>query len=197
MPDGDGKNLGFIDSKKQSYSIFRRHVEIHQIALEASGLPCPVSDSRDHPDRSRDQRQVRQVNPDEKTDQEAQHRRNQLPQSAVFAANVVVGQRRQVDAHESDQRPEVEQLRAIVVADEERSQQRNHANENHIVRRNPGPGMDGSEEFFGNRVAASHAIEQARRAELRSHAGANGRNQQRDADGFGHQMCRRRSQPRG
>ena len=120
---------------------------------------------------------------------EAQHRRNQLPQRAVCAANVVVSQRRQVDAHESDQRPEVEQLRAIVVSDEERSQQRNHADENHIVRGNPGPGMDGAEEFLWNGVAASHAIQQTRRPQLRSHAGANGRNQQRDADGFGHQMA--------
>jgi hypothetical protein len=39
-------------------SAFRRHVEIHQVILEASRLIRPVCDSGDHPAGTRDQRQV-------------------------------------------------------------------------------------------------------------------------------------------
>jgi len=70
----------------------------------------------------------------------------------------------------SDQGTEVEQLRAVVVSDNERPQQRNHTHKNHVIRRNPGPGMNGTKEFLRNGVAASHPIKQARRPELRSHA---------------------------
>src|SRR6185312_16987512 len=53
---------------------FRRHIEIHEVALEASRLPRSVGDACDHPDGSRYQRQVRQVYPDEQADGETQYR---------------------------------------------------------------------------------------------------------------------------
>ena len=69
-----------------------------------------------------------------------------------------MGQRRQIDAHECDQRAEVEQLRPIVIADKKGANQRNHSHENHVVGGNAGPGMDGAEELLGDGVATSHAI---------------------------------------
>ena len=50
-------NGSFMLSRASSL-LFRRHIEIHQVALEASRLPRSVGDPRDHPDGSRDQRQV-------------------------------------------------------------------------------------------------------------------------------------------
>src|SRR5580658_696831 len=47
--------------------------------------------------------------------------------------------------------------------------------------------MNDFKELLRNRAAASHAIEQPRRAQLRSHAGSDSRDQQRDADGLGHE----------
>jgi hypothetical protein len=104
-----------------------------------------------------------------------------------------VGQRRQIDAHECDQRAEVEQLGPIVIADKEGANQRNHSHENHVVGGNSGPGMDGAEELLGNGVATSHAVEQASRAQLRSHPGTDGRDKQREADRLGQQGAARNS----
>ena len=130
------------------------------------------------------------MDPDEQADDKPR-RAEAVSQGAVFTANVVVGQRRQIDAHESDQGPEVEQLRPIIVGDQKSSEQRNRTDKNHVVGGNPGLGMDGAKEFLGDRVAASHSVKQAGRAQLRTHAGTHGRNQQRDADGLGEQRAPR------
>src|SRR5882724_12518677 len=121
------------------------------------------------------------MDPDEQANDESEHRWNQLSQGTVRAPNVVVSERRQVNTHESNQRSEVEQLRAIVVSDEECSQQCNRADENHVVGGNPGLGVNGPEEFSRNSIATSHSIKQAGCSELRSHARTHGGNQQCEA----------------
>jgi hypothetical protein len=54
--------------------------------------------------------------------------------------------------------------------------------------------MDGAKKLLGNRVAAPHAVKQSRRAELRSHAGTDGGDQEGKTDGLGHEnaACNRR-----
>ena len=46
--------------------------------------------------------------------------------------------------------------------------------------------MNRAKKLLRNRSAAPHTVKQPRRAQLRSHAGADGRNQQRQADDPGH-----------
>src|ERR1039458_8957912 len=51
--------------------------------------------------------------------------------------------------------------------------------------------MDRPKELLWNSVAASHAIKQTGRSQLRSQAGSDGRDQQRDADGLCHKNTAR------
>src|SRR5271170_3568669 len=131
------------------------------------------------------------MNPNEKANEEAQDRWNQLPHGSIAPADVVVGQRCQIDAHKCDQRTEVEQLRAVVVSDEESPNQRNHAHEYYVVGGNASSGMNRSKELLRNGVAASHAVKQPRRAELRPHARTDGGNQKRDAERLSHEGATR------
>src|SRR5271168_106921 len=103
----------FADSIRSLF--LSRYIEIYEFALETLGLPGSVSNPCNHPDGSHNHGQLRQVDPDKQTNDETEDRRNQLPQRAVLAANVVMRERCQIHAHERDQRPEIEQLSAIVV----------------------------------------------------------------------------------
>ena len=125
--------------------------------------------------------------PDKKTNEKAENRRNELAERAIRAADVVVRQCGQIDAHECDQRAEVQQLSAPIIAHEKRTNENYNADKQHIIGRDASLRMDSSEKFSGKSVAASHAVKQTRRAELRSHTGTDRGDKQGHADQLGHE----------
>ena len=112
------------------------------------------------------------MGPNESADQEAKQRRKKIQDIAFFGADVVADQCGDVDAHEGQQGAEVEQVRALIVSDDEGACERDDADEDDVVAGNPAFGIDRAEELFGNPVAAAHAVQQTRGTELRAHAGA-------------------------
>ncbi len=140
--------------------------------MEAAGFYRAVGDADDHPDRAELQGGAAQVAPDESADQETEQRRNEVEDFAFLGAQVVADQRGDVDAHERKERAEVEEIRALIVGDDEGTDEGDDADKDDVVAWDVVFGIERAEEFFGNTVAASHAVEQARRAELRAHAGA-------------------------
>src|SRR5580700_3786244 len=77
-------------TKSPDALFFRWHVEIHQVALEASGFPGSISDAQHHPERAKYLSLRTQADPKQETNDEPQDRRNQLPQSTIVAPNVIV-----------------------------------------------------------------------------------------------------------
>ena len=94
---------------------------------------------------------------------------------AVF----VVDERCRVDSHEGDEGAEVQHLRALFVSEQERRRsgcKRRPAEHCCAVWRSSGSSEPKT--LARQRVAAAHAIQQPRRAELRGHAGAHIRDEQ-------------------
>src|SRR5260370_36153171 len=97
----------------------------------------------------------------------------------LFGAEEIPDEGSGVDPHEGDQRAEVEEFSAALVADQESADEGDNANKNNVVARDVVFGINRSEEFLGNSIAASHAVKQSRGAELRAHAGTDVGNQNR------------------
>src|SRR5580700_5784227 len=125
--------------------------------------------------------------PDKETDEKAENRRNELAERAIRATDVVVRQRGEIDAHECDQRAKVQQLGAAIIGHEKRANQNDDPDEQNIIGRYASLRMDGSEKFLWQSVAASHAVKQARCAELRSQAGTDRGDKQGHTDQLGHE----------
>src|SRR5580704_9610821 len=98
-------------------TFFRWELEIYKISLETARLPSPEGDADHHPDRARDFGGAAQVQPEQQADQESCNRRNQIGQFLLFIAEIVAHERRGIDAHERDQRSEVQHLRAQAITE--------------------------------------------------------------------------------
>src|SRR5215469_5430155 len=94
------------------------------------------------------------------------------------------GERFHQIAAQMRKRAEVEQLSAALVAHEEGAEQSDRADQDYVVAWDASARVDRAEEPAGDGLAPSYAIEEAGRAELRSHARTDGRDDQRETDSF-------------
>src|SRR5579863_1768912 len=106
------------------------------------------------------------MNPNEQADKKSENRREQLPHVAVRAANVIVGKRGQIHAHEGDKRAKIQQLSAIIVCDEESADEGDCADKEHVICGNVSLRMNRSKEFSRDGIASAHAIEKPRGSKL-------------------------------
>ena len=159
-----------------------RHVEIHQGGAEAAGADSAVEDADGEPRAAGDFRWRAQMQPDEEADGEAGYRRGEVREALLFGAQEVAGEGGGVDAHEGDEGAEVEEFDAAFVAEEEGAGEGDGADEKDVVHGNAAARLDGAEEAARQRVAAAHAVEQAGGGELRTHAGADIGDQDREVE---------------
>lgn len=157
-------------------------IEIDQVGLEAASFDSAVGDADDHPDRAQAEGGATEMAPDEGANQETEERRDQVENIFLFGAEIVTDQSGYVDAHEREEGAEVQEVRALVVSDDKGTYQRDYADKDDIVARDVAFGVHSTKKLFGNTVAATHAIEQARCSELRAHPRADVGDQNREID---------------
>jgi len=109
---------------------------------------------------------VVEVEPDEGADQQAEQRSGGGEEDLLLRAHAVVNEGGGVDPHEGDEGAEVEQLGTALVGEEEGSDESAGTDDEYVIARDAGAGVDGGEEAAWKRAAFPHAIEQTGGAEL-------------------------------
>src|SRR6266581_193382 len=95
-----------------SLFVFRREVEVYQIAAESTGFPCSHGQADCHPDSSENQCLRAQVQPQNTADQETKNWREKVEQGLFLTVQEVTDKCRRVHSHEGDQCSKVQQVRA-------------------------------------------------------------------------------------
>src|SRR5437764_388012 len=82
---------------------------------KAARLDCPVQHASAQPHAAGDVCGPAKAQPEIQTDQEAEQRQHEILQSPLFSAHPVMRERGEVDAHEGDERAEVQHLGAELI----------------------------------------------------------------------------------
>src|ERR1017187_3813855 len=103
-------------------------------------------------------------------------------------------ERCQVDTDECNEGAEVDQFRSLLISQQERTYQRNRANDQDVVARHLMTRIDRSEYLRGKRVTPTHAVHEPGCAELRGNCGSHICHQQRcvkqlKQEGTAHPRC--------
>src|SRR5438477_10317676 len=90
-------------------------IEIHELAPKAARLPRAEGDAERHPNRAHDFRRRAQIEPEKQADGEPGQRQDEVCHGALLFSHEIMDERREVHAHERDERAEVEELSSEIV----------------------------------------------------------------------------------
>src|ERR1700675_624350 len=155
---------------KAASGIVSRNFEPHQICLKAPGFHGAICDADRHPDGAEKHGVMAEVSPNEQADDKTEERRDKIRPVFFLGSKKIAHKSGGIHSHECDQRAKVQQLRTLVITDQESSNQRERADENHVVSWNVMLGIHGAEKPLRNSIASPHAIEQTGRSELSAHS---------------------------
>ena len=156
------------------------------------GAKRPVGNAGGHPHSAQNQRRATEMEPDEAANQESEARNYQSTEISAFLMAPMVDEGRRIDAHEGDERAEIERLCADFIGPSPKSpgeelehpgsHKRKRSDCHDVVAGDSALGLDCPEEGFGKRISPSHAIQEPAGGELRAHPGTHVCHQQREVD---------------
>ena len=142
------------------------NVKRNQIRLKAAGFESAVSDPQTHPDYARDFSGMAEIQPKQQANEEAADRHQKIAYLSFLLAQEITRKGGGVHPHERKQGAEIQQFRGSLKTKKYGTDQGKTAHKQNIVSGDASLGLDRAEERFGNCIAPSHAVKQARRPQL-------------------------------
>src|SRR5208337_1026635 len=156
--------------------------KVHKLTLESPGVVSAVGSANNHPHDAQKLGVPAQAPPQEQADEKSSSRHKKVIDSSLTLSYEIMEKGSGIDAHECQQRAEVQELHAALKAESQGSDQSNDGDEEHIVTRNLPFGFDGAKKTAWNGIASAHSIEKTGGSKLRARSRSDGGDQQCDVD---------------